>query len=194
MNRLFKLGFEEEQINIDINSDKIKGKVMNRRLTEKEKKVFLGLVNYPDLPDNRIAEMIDTTRFTVTKIRKRFYEEKLMRTTCIPDIKKLGMNILAFTHSKFNSKVSQTKRDEYLKYTIRSYPTIFHISRNIESMSIAIFKNFREYQESQDELNKYRIENEFLKTEPKTLLLSIPRMTKIKNHTYAPLANKILSN
>jgi hypothetical protein len=191
---LFEFGFDDDQPELDLSSDKIKGKVLDRRLTEKEKKVYLGLVNYPDLPDNRIAEKIKTTRFTVTKIRKRFYEEKLMRTTCIPDIKKLGMNIMAFTHSKFNPKVNLSKREEYLKYTIKTYPTIFHISRNIESMSIAIFKNFREYQESQDELNKYRMENEFLKSEPETLLLSIPRMTKIKNHTYAPLAEKILAN
>ena len=192
LNRVFELGFDEGSQELDINSEKIKGRVKTRTLTENEKKVFYGLVQYPDLPDNRIAEKIKTTRFTVTKIRRRFYEEKLIRTTCIPDIKKLGMNILAFTHSKFNPKIALHKKEDFLKYTLKMYPTIFHVSRELESMSIAVFKNFRNYQESYDVWNKYRAENEFLKSEPRTLLLSIPRMTMIKNHVYAPLINKIL--
>ncbi len=192
LKRLFNIEILDSSDDLDLNSDKIKGKVMDRRLTEKEKKVFFGLVNYPDLPDNRIAEKIETTRFTVTKIRKRFYEEKIMRTTCIPDVKKLGMNILAFSHSKFKPNMSINKREDCLKNTISVYPTIFHVARDLESMSIAVFNNFQDYKEAKDQINKCRVENEFLKSEPKTLLLSIPRMTEIKNHTYAPLTKKIL--
>ncbi len=192
LNRLFNLGFENEADTIDLHSDKIKGKVKMQDLTDKEKLVYHGLVRYPDLPDNRIAEKIQTSRFTVTKIRKRFYDEKLMRTTCIPDIKKLGMNILAFNHSKFKPNMTTFKREKCLRNTLQIYPTIFHVSRDLESMSIAVFNNYKDYQEAYDLVNKCRAEFEFLKNEPETLLLSIPRMTTIKNHTYEPLTKKIL--
>jgi DNA-binding MarR family transcriptional regulator len=192
LNRLFDLGFRDSPNYPNLSSDKIKGKVMDRRLTEKEKKVFYGLVTYPDLPDNRIAEKIKTTRFTVTKIRKRFYEEKLMRTTCIPDVKKLGMNILAFTHAKFKPNLTTFKKNQCLEDTLSIYPTIFNVARDLENLSISIFKNYRDFQETQELINKCRVENEFLKSEPESMLLSIPRMTKIKNHTYAPLTKKIL--
>lgn len=192
LNRLFKLGFNEDLENLDLNSTKIKGKVKTQELTDKEKLVYYGLVKYPDLPDNRIADKIKTSRFTVTKIRKRFYDEKLMRTTCVPDIKKLGMNILAFTHSKFKPNMTTIKKEKCLRNTLEIYPTIFHVSRDLESMSIAVFKNFKDYQETYDLVNKCRAESEFLKTEPETLLLSIPRMTIVKNHTYEPLTKKII--
>jgi hypothetical protein len=192
LNHSFNLGFKDEITDINLNSEKIRSDVKTTEFSDMEKKIFNGLVKYPEFSDNSLAEKLSTTRITVKKFRTKFYEEKLLSTKVIPDVKKIGFNILAFTHSKFKPQMSIKNKEECLKITLNTTPTIFYISRKLESMSMTVFENFKDYQSTHDLINKCRTEKDFLKGEPLTILLSVPTLSVIKNHVYAPLTKKIV--
>lgn len=192
LNQSFNLGYKDESIEVKLNSENIRSEVKTRGFSDMEKKIFYGLVKFPELSDNSLAERLSTTRITVKKLRTRFYDGKLMRTTIIPDIRKLGFNILAFTHSKFKPQMSIKNKQECLDVSLKTSPSIFYVSRNLESISIRVFESFKDYQFTNNLINKCRTDNDFLRGEPETLLLSVPTMSVIKNHIYAPLTKKIL--
>ncbi|MDI6917430.1 MAG: Lrp/AsnC family transcriptional regulator [Thermoplasmatales archaeon] len=192
LDRLFGLGLEKTQEKLDVHSEKVKCRVKHRDMSDMEKRIYYGLVKYPELPDYKIAEKLSTTRSTVMKMRERFYAEKLMRTTRMVNMKKLGLEILAFTHTKFNPKKPIYKRVECIKKIIQMQTPILNASSDLESVMLTPYRNFEDYQRIHNEITSLCVQNEFLREEPTTLLMSIPMMTIVKNHTCAPLVKKIL--
>ena len=192
LDRLFGLGLEKTQEKIDVYSEKVKCRVKYRDMSDLEKKVYYGLVKYPDLPDYKFAEQLSTTRSTVMKMKERFYAEKLMRTTRMVNMKKLGLEILALTHSKFNPKKPIHTRGEGIKNIIQMQTPFFNISSDLENVMLTAYKNFEDYHKIHERVTRYYVQNDVLREEPKTLLLSIPSMTIIKHHMYVPLVKKIL--
>lgn len=194
LNRIFNLNLEENKRNINICSEKIKCRVKKREMSSMEKKIYYSLVKYPNLSDAVLAEKINYSRYKITKNKEKFYEEKLMRTTRIINLENLGLEILAFTHSKFNPKKIIEQRKISIDKVTQFMTPIFSISKNLECIRIAAFKNFKDYQAIHDTVTRFCIESDLLKEEPYTMLLSVPRMTYIKNHIYAPLVKEILDH
>ena len=192
LDRLFGLGLEKTQEKLDVRSEKVKCRVKHRDMSDMEKRVYYGLVKYPELPDYKIAEKLSITRSTVMKMKERFYAEKLMRTTRMVNMKKLGLEILAFTHSKFNPKKPIYKRIEGIQKIIQMQTPIFNASSDLESIMLTPYRNFEDYQRIHAEVTRFQVQNEFLREEPTSLLMSIPMMTIVKDHMYAPLVKKIL--
>lgn len=192
LDRLFELGLEKTQEKLDVSSKKIKCRVKYRDMSDMEKRIYYGLVKYPELPDYKLAEKLSTTRSTLMRMKERFYAESLMRTIRMVNMKKLGLEILAFTHSKFNPKKPIQTRVEGIKNIIQMQTPILNVSSDLESIMLTAYKNFEDYQTIHEHVTRFHVQNEFLREEPTTLLMSIPIMTIVKNHMYAPLVKKIL--
>jgi hypothetical protein len=94
------------------------------KLSQVEKQVYYGLIRYPESSDVAIANEISIGRHTVGNLRKIFEEEKLITTIRIPNVEKLGFNILALSYTKFNPKTPLEMRKEGVEMILRDFPNI----------------------------------------------------------------------
>lgn len=158
-------------------------------LSNKEKKVYLALIENPNLTTQKIGEKIGLSRHTIARMKKHFFNKGLLKQIILPNLNKLGFEILAFYHIKFNPHKPPKMSDiEYLD----SYSTIFLVHRKFETIIISAYSNFLECQE--DKMNKIRFlkENDFVSSTPLVETYSFERMIVIKDFNFAPITRKIL--
>ncbi len=191
LNRYFGLDFERDN-EINTVSQKFMCSVKNREMTKLEKRIYYELVQNPYYSDYKIAEVAKCSRHTVSRMKNNFYTEKLIRTTRIVNLDKLGLGILAFTHSRFNPKTTLDERKRYLQKVVDYQTPIFNISRRLEGVMLTPFKNFEEYQTIHGEVTRFSAREELLQEDPYTMLLSIPRMTSLRDHDNSLLVKKVM--
>jgi hypothetical protein len=161
-------------------------------MTKLEKRIYYELVQNPYYSDYKIAEVAKCSRHTISRMKNNFYTDKLMRTTKILNLEKLGLGILAFTHSRFNPKTTINERKRYLQKVSDLQTPIFNISRRLEGTMLTPFRNFEEYQSIHGEVTRFSAREDLLQEDPITMLLSIPRMTVLRDHDNSLLVRKIL--
>lgn len=192
INRYFNLNLKDDSNDSTTIAKKSMCEVKYRNMTKLEKRIFFELVKYPDYSDYKIAEVAKCSRHTVSRMKNEFYVEKLIRTTRIINLERLGLGILAFTHSRFNPKTTIDERKNYLQKVTDIQTPIFNISRRLEGVMLTPFRNYEEYQAIHGEVTRYSTREEMLQEDPITMLLSIPRMAVIKDHDNATLTKKVL--
>ena len=193
LHRTFELDLNDDAVDLEVNFEKTQCVVKNRELSELEKSIYYALIKYPELSDSGLAGKVKCTRQSITKAKERFYDEALIKTKRIINLEKLGFGILAFTHSKCNPRKSMAERRECIIRISKIKMPIFHLSKNFDRISITPFMNFKDYHDIHERATNFCSINDIITEEPKTILLSIPRMTMIKNHLYAPIVKKILA-
>ncbi len=166
-------------------------KVLPDSMTRIQRKVYYGLVKYPDLLDNRVARKIGVTRQSVTKMRKKFEADGLLKAIRVPNLKALGFEIMVLAYIRYNPKSPMTKRAD-VKKLWDELPILFNISSTLEGVMIMTAKNFRDYEQIWNKLVKFYKENEIIKEEPTVHLFSIEDMDMMKYNVYAPLVKKVL--
>jgi DNA-binding MarR family transcriptional regulator len=162
------------------------------KLSNVEKRVLYGLIKYPDIPDSKIAETIDVTRQVVSKLKKSFESDGIIKTLKIPNLKKLGFEIMAVSHYGHNPKIPLEKRGKGIKQVLEDFPQIFMISGNLESLMINICRDFTEFQDLKNKAYGHYKKQEYLIEEPVIMIFSIPNLKTIVEHDYAALLAKIL--
>jgi DNA-binding CsgD family transcriptional regulator len=191
LNRYFQLNLETNE-DINVVSKKYMCSVKERNMTKLEKRIYYELVQNPYYSDYKIAEVAKCSRHTISRMKNNFYTDKLMRTTKILNLEKLGLGILAFTHSRFNPKTTINERKRYLQKVSDLQTPIFNISRRLEGTMLTPFRNFEEYQSIHGEVTRFSAREDLLQEDPITMLLSIPRMTVLRDHDNSLLVRKIL--
>ena len=167
-------------------------KPKNVSLTNIEKRVLYGLVNYPELPDSKISEKINVTRQVISKLKKTFEDDGLIKTIRVPNLKMLGYDILILSHQQFNPLMPLDKRKKGIKIILEKLPIILNISGNLESILMGVCKDFHEFQEIKNQAISYYNKEKFLLGEPRINIFSIQNLNIITNHTYGPIVKKIL--
>jgi DNA-binding MarR family transcriptional regulator len=164
-----------------------------KKLTRIEKIVFYGLIKYPDLPDKKIAEYTNVTRQVVARLRKDFEKDELIKTVRIPNIQRLGFQIMGFAVARINVKDVQDQRKKVLKIMSQDIPTIFWSSGNFEAIMVSVMKNFDDYKELYVRGLGLLQKHNYLIELPAPHSLSVNFLSYIKNHDYAPLVKKIFN-
>jgi DNA-binding MarR family transcriptional regulator len=166
-------------------------KISTTAFSPKEKKVYSALVEHPIATTQQIGDLVDLSRHTVARMKKNFFEDGLLQTLILPNLKKLGIEILTFTHISFNlNKVPSTQ-----ELSILNTPsTIFFASRKFEAVLISAYQTYQNYKE--DEMNKIRYlkEHNLFSHPPFISTYMFERMEVIKDFDFSPLVHKILSN
>jgi DNA-binding MarR family transcriptional regulator len=188
LSREFKLKFGDEP-------DTLSPTLPNPKdvsLTNIEKRVLYGLVNYPGLPDSKISEKINVTRQVISKLKKTFEDDGLIKTLKVPSIDQFGYEILALTMMDHNPVIPPDKREEEFKKIMDEIPHIMVISGLLESMMLCLFKDFREFQEVRNKVQAFYKETDILLGEPTINLYSVRNLKILTNHQYGPIMKKIL--
>jgi len=161
-------------------------------LTNIEKKVLYGLVNYPELPDSKISEKINVTRQVISKLKKSLEDDGLIKTIRIPNIKMLGYEILILSHQHFNPLAPLEKRKDGIRMVLEKLPIILDIAGNLESIIMGLCKDFHEYQVIKNQAISFYKQEDFLLGEPKVNIFSIQNLNIITNHSYGSIVKKVL--
>lgn len=167
-------------------------KPQNINLSNVEKRVLYGLVNYPDFPDSKIAQKISVTRQVISKLKKRFEEDGIMKTIKVPNIKKLGYQILTTSNHSHNPLTPISDRENGIRMIMDVMPHVLLISGNLESAMICICKDFQQFQDLKTKAYTFYKKEGFLIGEPQINMFSIPSLKILTNHIYGPIVKKIL--
>lgn len=162
-------------------------------LTPTEKKVFLGLVKYPELADKTLAERIKVSRQATSKMRKRFENEGHIRTAIIPNLAVLGLGMLIFTHYTINPKRAGPF-DEKSILGKDGLPSYFAVSTPYEMFSLSAFATYQEYERVSERYFKLYSESKVLLKKPTMIPFSMEDVVYFKNHVYSNILSRLFED
>lgn len=132
---------------------------VENHLSRNEKIVLYALTKFPGFTDTEIARKTFLSRVTVSKARKSLLEGNFFRMINLPNKEKLGLELIALSHGKRNSKSALAPS------------TIFDISTERVSCAISLYANYTKYK------NELERVGEQSHLPPKTLLIPIKELT-----------------
>jgi len=187
----FSLTMKEPGMPIQVGTEKVDV----RHLTRIERKALLGLVKFPDLLDNSVAKKIGVTRQSVTKMKKRFESEGILSTLKVPNVQKLGFDILLYIRPRFNALPSLKKKD-WQKNVLKAYDMsrwVFIASTDLEAGLVVMGKDYKTIQNNITTAVATYKKMGFLKEYPDIKFMSLQDLVVLKNHEYAPLLEKVFA-
>jgi hypothetical protein len=168
------------------------GKSTPVKLTRAERKVLVGLVQFPEESDTLIAENIGVSRNTVANAKRKFLAKGICFPRVVPNLTKLGLKILNFSYRKFNPKVTLDERVEASDLIRKRMSPHFYISKNLDGFLISAHTSFEDFNTSNDEVMSYYMRHEYILEEPINYQISIPEMAIIKEFEFLPMTLKVL--
>lgn len=162
-------------------------------LQDTEKNVYCMLVKYPEMSDTEIAENMGLSRHTVSRLKRKFEDKNLIRKINLPDIKKMGFEILTFYHIKFDpSNPPDIDKDEAA--ILMSSSTIFMASRQFEAILLGIHRDYDDYTKNKNRIMQILKENKWISEKTLIQTYSLNSLIFIKNFKFAPLAMKTVGS
>jgi len=186
----------KESFNLDLETEETFRyvEISNREdinFSETEKSVYFMLVKYPELSDSSIGREIGISRHTISRLKRRFRSENLIRRVTLPDLKKLNFEILTFFHIRFDpSNPPDIERDEAA--SLMSNSTILFASRMFESVMVSIYSNYDSYKRDRTNITQILKENKWIVENPVINSYSLNSLIFIKDFKFAPITGKIL--
>jgi DNA-binding MarR family transcriptional regulator len=158
------------------------------KLTDKEKVVFYGLIRYPELNDIELSERIDVKRPTVTAIRNRLENEKLYETKRIPDLTRLGCEIITATYTQYNPLTPYETRKKTKK---ENQNTFLEIQTDTQQLTLNATKNYTQAKKQLVEQLVYGIKNDYFSADDvRTITLPLSMSKIFLFFDYAPLLQR----
>ena len=189
---LFKQFFSLNKMTLSsVIKDFGKASATRELLSDTEKKIYCNLVKYPELSDNNIGDRLGVSRHTVSRIRRVFEKTDLIRRINLPNLKKLGFDILTFHHIRFDPR-NPPDMDKDEAVSLMSDSTIFMASRRFESVMISVHSDFDDYKRDSTRINQVLKENNWIAQNPLILTYSLNDLYFIKEFSFVPIARKIL--
>jgi len=168
------------------------GPVKKFKLTRAERKVLVGLVEYPEESDTLIAEKIGVSRNTVANAKRKFLKKEITFPRVVPNLNELGLESLNFSYYKFSPRIKKDKRDEIAENIRQIMSPHFLITKALDGVSISAHINDKHYNEVHDELNDYLVKNDYLLENVVSYKLDISEINTIKEYDFLPMVIKRL--
>ncbi len=157
--------------------------------TETEKNVYCLIVKYPEMSDDEIGKELGISRHTVSRIRREFEKDNLLRKINIPDLKKLGFQILTFTHIRFDpGNPPDMERDEGA--VLMNDSTVFMAYRMYETILLSIHYDYETYKQDKTKMMQILRENKWIVKDPVVRTYGLNSMVFIKNFKFDQIARK----
>jgi len=183
----FGLDFETEEIikNIGFKSDK---KV---NLSDREKNIYCSLIEHPEISDSKLGNKIGISRHTVSRLRRNFENDFIIRRINLPNLKKLGFEIVTTYHIMFDPR-NHPNMDKDETSDLLSDSTIVMASRMFETFLLCVHKDFDDYNKDTTRIMQILKENKWISKNPVIRTHSLNELVYIKDFVFAPIAKKIL--
>jgi len=186
----------KKSFDLEIEStDKVKNLgFLNRKsvnLTDREKKIYCSLVKYPEISDSKLGKKIGISRHTVSRLRRNFEKDFLIRQINLPNLKKLGFEILTTYHISFDPRNHPNmEKDETA--SLISDSTIVMASRMFETFMLCVHTDFDDYNKDTTRIMQILKENKWISKNPVIRTHSLNELVYIKDFIFTPIVKKIL--
>ncbi len=186
-----------KSFNIDLNFEKIGSNFSYTTdekisLSESEKKVYCMLIRNPESSDTEIGNMLGVSRHTVSRLRRNFENEELIKTIKLPNLKKLGFEIFTLFHIRFDPRnPPDIKKDEAA--LLVSDSTIFLTSRMFEAFMLSVHINYDDYKADTTRIMQLLKEKKWIAQDPIIRMHSLSELITIKDFKFAQITKKILN-
>jgi DNA-binding MarR family transcriptional regulator len=187
LKRSFNLGLEEEEV---ISNFGLKD-AENVILSDTEKNVYCMMVSYPEMSDGDIGREIGVSRHTVSRLRRKFEDNNFIRRISLPNLQKLGFEILVFYHIKFDPRNPPNMENNEVA-GLMSESTVFLASRRFEAVMISVYMDYDDYKADMMRIMQNLKENKWIAEDPIIRTYSLNTMVYIKNFKFAPITHKIV--
>lgn len=166
-------------------------KVGDIELSRKETEVLKGLVRYPELSDKGLATRVKVSRQAVSKMRREFEEEGLLRTARIPSLRLLGFDLYVSAFARFTPSSTLKSRSEAVERLLRATPTFFLASDDAEAAVIGAAKTYEQFTTLRSGLTKHFEEKGHLAGDPDVYVGLTSTTEFIRNCEFAPLVQSL---
>jgi DNA-binding MarR family transcriptional regulator len=163
--------------------------IKQAQLSNKEKKIYLALVENSDDSTKEIGKKVGVSRHTIARMKKEFIKNGFIKRITLPNLQKLGFEILAFYPINFNPSKAPNKKDLQI---LDTNSTIFMVNRLFETILISAYPTYQDYKEDKMFKIRYLKENNLISTNPLIGEYMFERMVIIKDFDFAPLVKKTL--
>src|SRR4030042_2218322 len=163
----------------------------NIAVSDTEKNVFCMMVSYAEMSDSDIGREICVSRHTVSRLRRGFEERDLVGKIYLPNLKKLGFEILTFYHIRFdprNPPSTETDEAEFLM----SDSTVFFACRMFEAVMISVYQNYDDYKTDMMKIMQILKVNRWIAQDPMIRTYGLNTLVFIKDFKFAPITHKIV--
>ncbi|HYM40063.1 MAG TPA: helix-turn-helix domain-containing protein [Thermoplasmata archaeon] len=161
-------------------------------LTRKETEVLKGLVRFPELSDKALAQRVKVSRQAVSKMRREFEEEGLLRTVRIPNLRLLGFELYITAFARFTPSSSLRTRTDAFERLLRSSPTFFLVSDDAEAVVLGTSKSYEEFSVLNAGLTKHFKERGHLAGDPEVSVGLTGATEILRNCEFGPLVQSLM--
>jgi len=111
--------------------------------------IISELIKNSRLSDRQLAKILKTSQPTVTRRRTELERGRLLDYTAIPDLKKLGFEILAITFGKWKTQLYGDRKIEAAKAFMSKHSNIIFVSTGMgldyDRVAISFHKSYSDY-------------------------------------------------
>lgn len=167
----------------------IKLDVKEEKFSSTERKVYYGLIKWPELNDKKLAEKLNISRATISAL-KRYFEGRVMKTIRVINLEKLNLRILAFLYFKFRSNLNENDRLKFTRAITKLRSPIFMVIGSNDALALMPLRDFNDYKKITNSFAEISDISDNLREEIVTLLFSIPESKVIKEYSFDELVMK----
>lgn len=168
-----------------------RGKTGDISLSRKETDVFKGLVRFPELSDKALAQRVKVSRQAVSKMRREFEAEGLVRTARIPNLQRLGFDLYVSAFARFVPSSTVKGRTDAVERLLRTAPVPFLISDDAEASVVAAAKTFEQFTVLRSTITKHLQERGFLQGDPEVHVALTSTTEILRNCEFGPLVQTL---
>lgn len=162
-------------------------KVGDVELTRKETEVLKGLVRYPELSDKALAGRVKVSRQAVSKMRREFEDEGLLRTARLPNLRLLGFDLYVSAFARFTPSSTLKSRSEAVDRLLRATPTFFLASDDAEIAVVGAARTYEQFTTLRSGLTKHFEEKGHLSGDPDVYVGLTSTTEILRNCEFTPL-------
>lgn len=161
-------------------------------LSRKETEVLKGLVRFPELSDKALAQRVKVSRQAVSKMRREFEGEGLIRTVRVPNLRLLGFELYITAFARFGPGSPLRARTESFERLLRSTPSFFLVADETEAVVIGTSRSYEEYSVLNAGLTKHFKERNFLAVDPRVYVGLTASTEILRNCEFGPLVQSLM--
>jgi DNA-binding MarR family transcriptional regulator len=132
-------------------------------LSPNEKVVFHALVRHTGLNDRELSERVGVKLSTVTAIKNRLKSRGYFMTVRVPQLQRLGCEMLSVNYAHLNASVPQGKRVEVGRSLVSDFPEIFYLASDERAgFALSLNRNYSAAKQNTERFFRVYSESEFL--------------------------------
>jgi DNA-binding MarR family transcriptional regulator len=117
-----------------------------RRLSPVERLSLYGLVKRPGAADRETAGELGVSRQAVARARRLLVEEGLLIPSVVPDLRRLGLGLLALFHFRFSARAGPEAVNAAVGRILGSVPHFFAISAGAELVVLGAYRDLASFE------------------------------------------------